>query len=206
MARDDDDILKLALEAAAREQGRTTADVDTLLPSHLEQARKAVEAREAGRRRRFQRILGFVALMGALAGALFLYELGTPVPVVVRAGFTPPVEHPETAKLAATFPRAQAVEGLWVVVEIEDLLADASFVLDASWLAPDGKEAAVCSASRQHGRERHLVLACRAALPQPVAVGTWHVQILLSHPRLYQMQVPFPGSTEPGELTLTITE
>jgi hypothetical protein len=80
-----------------------------------------------------------------------------------------------------------------------------SFVLDTSWLGPDGKELGVCSESRQHGRERRMLLACRAALPQPVPLGAWRVKAWLSHPRLYQMEVPLPGSATPGELTLTIT-
>jgi hypothetical protein len=204
--RDDDDILRVALELAARERGQTTADVDTIQPHHLAQATAFVQAREAGKRRRMHRALGLLALVGTALCCLFLYELGTPVPVVVRAGFTLPTEPPEKAKLGTTFTRAQAADGLVAVVELENLLSDASFVLDAAWRGPDGKEQAVCSGNRQHVRERRLVLSCRAPLPQPVAVGTWHVQLLVSHPRLYQMEVPLPGSATPGELALTISE
>lgn|GEM_PF-5411557 len=205
MARgSDDDLLKLALEVAARERGDTTADVDSLEPRHLEQARLLYEASEARHRKRFQRWLGVVAVAGAILGCLFLYELGTPVPVVTRAGFTTAAD-PAGARLATTFTRAQAAGGLTVVVEIEDLLADASFVLDTTWRGPDGAELGLCSQSRQHGRERRILLACRPTLPQPLPLGAWHVQVLLSHPRLYQLEVPIPGSGTPGQIPLTIT-
>lgn len=203
-ARSDDDILKLALEAAARERGDTTADVDNLEPRHLEQARLIYEASEARHRRRFQRWLGVVTLVGLGLGWLFLYELGTPVPVVTRAGFTT-AEDPDGAKLRTTFTRAEAANGLTLVVEIEDLLADVSFVLDSTWRGPDGAELGLCSKSRQHARERRMLLACRPALPPTLPLGAWHVEVLLSHPRLYQLEVPIPGSGTPGQLPLTIT-
>jgi hypothetical protein len=200
----DDDLLRLALEAAARERGHTTADVDALEPRHLEQARVVFEAREAARRRRFQGVLGLLALLGTGAACLLIYEMGTPVPVVTRAGFTAAAT-PGAAPLATSFARAATADGLAVAIEIEDLLADASFVLDATWTSPDGKEAGFCSRSLQHAREPRLLLACRPPLSGPFAAGTWRVQVLLSHPRLYQMAVPIPGSKEPGVLKLTIT-
>lgn len=159
----------------------------------------------AARPRRLQGVIGLLAVLGAGAAGLLIYELGTPVPVVKRAGFTSAAE-PGTAALATSFARAETANGLTVAVEIEDLLADASFVLDATWTSPDGKESGFCSRSVQHAREPLLLLACRPPISGPFAVGTWRVQVLLSHPRLYQMAGPIPGSKEPGVLKLTITE
>jgi hypothetical protein len=205
VTRDDDDILRLALELQAKEE--TRQDQEEALrdlgvsQANLDRATQLVRAQAHVRQQTWKKRIGLIALiLGALASWMLLALL-TPTPSAVIAGVSL-----ADGRARTQLSMAEARGPLEFYAEVQDLESDAVFGLHVDWLSPTGETLASCSDSRHHAREARLRFSCRVELSPPIPPGEWRVRVALQNKKLGRMPLSMHGVETPGELRLKISD
>lgn len=205
MARDDDDILRIALELQAEQEARQDQNEALkdlgVSQENLERATRLVRGQAMARQARWKRGVGLAALViGGLVSWMLLAML-TPSPYAIDAGISSSDGH---TKPRLTTAQAQGPLLFWA--EVRDLESDAVFGLHVDWLAPDGVTLASCTDSRHHKREERLRFSCKVELTPPIPPGAWRVKFSLQNNKLGRMALPLRGAETPGELRVQISD